>query len=224
MKRSQPPIETDKYIIFGSLPNPLPVNEAKILISGFKQIMDEPWVQLINTNGKNLGSYLTVAAMEVSMNLLENEKETTQEDVIFPTENDLCINYLPIQSEFCLGDKTYDELLSRYWEHRLSIEMDVMLGIFIGGGAGSKREFELCKKHNLPCIGLPWYGGTGKEVFEEVTANRESLLRFFPKLNEKLEEDKEFCLEEMSKIIQEVKGNTANADLLFEIFSTFSMV
>lgn len=224
MRRSQGPIEADKYIVFGSFPNLLPTEEAHRLISGFKQIMREPWVRLINTNGKNLGSYLAIAAMEASMNELETHENPQSKEVIFSTENDLCINYLPIQPEFCVGDKSYDELLSKYWDHRLSIEMDAILGIFIGGGEGSKKQFELCKKHNLPCIGLPWYGGTGKEVFDEVTESHESLLRFFSKLNRDTEENKQFSLKQMTEMAQTMKSNSANAGLLFKIYEAFTII
>ncbi len=197
-----------RILICGSLKTPLPEDEGRELIKQLKSIIMIMEALLINGNGKNLGPYVNIATTEIAKELWQ---EPLRSDIYYCPESELCINYLPVQKAFCVGDLKYEDVLQTHWEQMILREKP-MFSLFIGGADGTRSEFELCKKHNVPCMGIPWYGGSGKEIFEEITQSEDLLNQFFIVFSED-----ETARPIFDEIIEEMKAPNASIALLADI-------
>ena len=145
-------------LICGSFNEPITPEKWKLLNSIIKTLVNNGYI-IANANGQYLGQYVTLSVMEacITKGLMSN---------------DHLIQHVPPQRVFVdsLNTDTSFESLAHYHKTMMIGVKHPNIAVFIGGGKGTNLEYNLCKQHNVPYIGLPYFGGTGEDVFNKVSA------------------------------------------------------
>ena len=177
-------------LICGSFDEPLSPEKWKLLDSIIKTLVNSGYI-IANTNGLYLGQYVTLSVMEacIAKGLMSN---------------DHLIQHVPPQRVFVesLQTATSFESLSRYHKTMMIGVKHPSIALFIGGGKGTNIEYNLCKEHDVPYLGLPYFGGTGEEVFKKVQA-RVGLIPFA-----------QWNIEMITMALQEMKDERPLVDLM----------
>lgn len=149
-----------KILICGSFQQALTKEKWSELNNIIRSLLQKGYL-IINANGNWLGMYINAIAMDYAIEKGEFSHDKMVQYV--PPCSDLKLNGIYTDEQF--------EILASFHKSQMILESNVDICMFIGGGDGTYKEYNLRKLKEgrpIPYIALPFFGGRSEELYTKL--------------------------------------------------------